>query len=393
VDALCLDADPNTPDPFTCPYIGFSRFDRERKNASFDIRLLSDEAGRIFNGSTDWTIGFYHFSQDEYFEQNADFGIFGGTFRDGDYDTENTAVYGQLDTKLTDKLTLITGLRIEKFDADYSDSASLDIDTDENLYGGKIGLNFKASENHFIYGSLSRGYKSGGVNNDGRLNDGQREFETEYNYTFEAGVKSTWLSGRLITDVAVFYTDRRDAQLINSVEVSTGKYVSFTDNASNAIHQGLEGSVNWLVTDKFRVLASLGLLDATLDEYTFEDAFGEVDLSDRQVAHAPNYTFNLGAEFYPTAKWTLRANVEGKDEFFFSDSHNAKSTSYAIYNASAEYNHKNWIVSIWARNLFDKDYANRGFFFGNNPSEGYPRTRYIQYAEPRVAGVTVKYEY
>jgi outer membrane receptor protein involved in Fe transport len=376
-------------DPSLSPYIGFSRFDRERKNASFDIRLLSDEAGRIFNGSTDWTIGFYHFSQDEYFDQNADFGIFGGTFRDGDYDTENTAVYGQLDTKLTDKLTLITGLRFEKFDADYSDSGDINIDADEDLYGGKIGLNFKANDTNFIYSSFSRGYRSGGVNNDGNLDNSLREFDTEFNYTFEAGIKSSWLSGSLITDFAIFHTDRRDAQLINSVEVSPGKFTSFTDNAGTATHKGIEASLNWLVNNNLRILGSLGLLDAEFDDYETNTS----NLSGRQVAHAPDYTFNLGAELYPTHQWTLRANIEGKDEFFFSDSNDIKSRSYAIVNASAEYSIKNWRISVWARNLFDKEYTTRGLFLRNDPSRGYAQTRYTQFAEPRVAGVTVKYEY
>jgi outer membrane receptor protein involved in Fe transport len=220
------------------------------------------------------------------------------------------------------------------------------------------------------------------------LADAQREFETEYNYTFETGVKSKWLDGSLVTDLAVFYTDRRDAQLINNIQIGQS-FPSFTDNAGSATHKGVEASFNWLVNNKLRLLGSVGLLDAEFDDYEN----GTLVLSGRQVAHAPDYTFNLGSEIYITPAWTLRANVEGKDEFFFSDSHDAKSSSYAIYNASAEYSHKNWSVSIWARNLFDKDYATRGFFFGNDPSTGYTPARYIQYGEPRVAGITVKYDY
>ncbi len=370
------------------PYNGFSRFDRERDNISLDVRILSDQAGRIFNGTTDWTLGVYHLSQDEYFNQNADFGVFGGTFRDGDYDTKNTAVYGQLDIQINDKLTLITGARIEKFKADYNDSTSLAIDTDEVLYGGKIGLNYKANETNFIYSSLSRGYKSGGVNNDATLADAQREFETEYNYTFEAGVKSKWLAGSLITDLAVFYTDRRDAQLINTIQIGQS-FPTYTDNAGSATHKGIEASFNWLVDNNIRLLGSFGLLDAEFD--TYEN--GSLVLSGRQVAHAPDYTYNLGTELYLTPAWTLRTNVEGKDEFYFSDSHDAKSKNYTLVNASIDYSHKNWNISLWTRNLFNENYYTRGFFFGNNPSTGYTPTRYIQFGEPRVAGITVKYDY
>jgi outer membrane receptor protein involved in Fe transport len=38
-----------------------SIFERDRENASFDIRVLSGVNNRIFGGTTDWTIGFYYY--------------------------------------------------------------------------------------------------------------------------------------------------------------------------------------------------------------------------------------------------------------------------------------------------------------------------------------------
>ncbi len=377
-------------DPGLFPYIGFERFDRNRDNYSLEFRALSDTEGRIFNDSTDWTIGLFFLDQDEAFKQDSNFGIFGATARQGDYDTQNTALYGQLDTYLTDKLTFITGARVEYFKAEYDDSDALTINTNETLFGGKIGFNYQANINHLIYTTLSRGYKSGGVNNNALLATNRRVFDTEYNITLELGIKSNWLNERLKTTLAAFYTDRRNAQVKNSIPTGPAIFVDFIGNASNATHKGLEASLDWFVTDKLRMLGSLGLLDAEFDNHSVQG----ISFNGRQVAHAPDYTYSLGAEFYPTSSWTLRANVEGKDKFFFSDSHNAESTRYDIVNASADYRHnKNWKVSIWARNLFDKDYATRGFFFGNNPANGYTNETYTQLAEPRVAGMTVSYDF
>ncbi len=370
------------------PYIGSQRFDRERDNYSFELRALSDEAGRIFNGSTDWTIGVFHLAQDEAFAEDSDFGVFGpGPQFNGDYDTENTAIYGQLDTHFTDKLTLVTGLRVGYFEADYNDSTSLGISTNEVLFGGKIGLNYQYTPEHLLFTSLSRGYKSGGVNNNGLLEPNQRAFDTEYNINFEVGAKSSWLNGRLLTNVTAFYTDRRDAQVNEFITDDTGvQFTSYLANAAGATHKGLETGLDWLVTDKLRLMGSLGILDAEFDDYA-------PGFNGRDVAHAPNYTFNLGTEVYVNEAFTVRANVEGKDDFYFSDNHNEQADSYAIVNASADYTFNHWKVSIWARNLFDKDYATRGFGFGNNPAKGYALERYVQYAEPRVAGVTVSYDY
>jgi iron complex outermembrane recepter protein len=378
---------PGQFDPGLFPYAATERFDRKRNNYSFELRALSDKAGRIFNDSTDWTIGVFHLNQDEAFLVNSDFipAPLGG-----DYNTENTALYGQLDTHLTDKLTLITGARVEYFEANYDDSTALNIRTNETLFGGKIGLNYQLSPEQLLFTSLSRGYKSGGVNNDRALASNQRVFDTEYNISLEAGIKSSWLDRRLMTTLTAFYTDRRNAQVKNSVPFGVGGFIDFIGNASNATHQGLEASLDWFVTDKVRILGALGLLDATFDNHAVQG----VRFDGRDVAHAPNITATLGAEFYPSSAWTIRANVEGKDSFYFSDSHNAQSSGYAVVNASADYRiDKHWTLRMWARNLFDKDYATRGFFFGNNPAKGICGREIYQLAEPRVAGLTLSYDF
>lgn len=379
-------------DPVLGPYKGFERFDRHRENYSFELRALSDKAGRIFKDTTDWTVGLYFLDQDEAFKQNFDYGT--PTLTTGDYNTQNTSIYSQLDTHLTDKLTLITGARVEYFKARYADSNALNIGQDEGLFGGKVGLNYQANQDHFIYSTLARGYKSGGVNNNAALPANRLPFDSEYNITAELGIKSNWFDKRLKTTLAAFYTDRRNAQVENSISfidpsTNAPAFRDFTGNASSAIHQGLEASADWFVTDNLRVIGALGLLDATFDKHSVNG----VSYDGRQVAHAPKYTFNLGSEYYVNDAWTLRANVEGKDGFYFSDSNNTKSSAYAVANVSADYKHGHYKVRLWVRNLFDKDYATRGFYFGNNPTKGYADEKYVQYAEPRIAGITVSYDY
>lgn len=377
-------------------YRGGEKYKRDRDNYSFEVRALSDKAGRIFNGSTDWTIGAYHFNQDEDFKSRVDYG--GGlTQLNGDYNTENTAVFGQLDSHLTDKITLVTGARVEYFEAKYNDSgvvedapSSLKVKTNETLYGAKLGLNYQANENQLLYTSLTRGYKPGGINNDNRILANAREFNTEYMWNLEAGVKSSWLDGRLITSLAAFYAKRKDAQTKSSTQVGI-QFIEFTANAAEATHMGIEASMDWFLTDTFRIIGTLGLLEAEFDKYKNPEP-GAFTPEGRDVANAPSYQYSLGSEWYIAPKWTLRANVEGKDAFYFSDSHNSRSNAYALVNASAEYKHdKHWKVNVWARNLFDKDYATRGFFFdlsgGTNPQA------YQQLGEPRVAGMTVSYDY
>jgi len=384
--ANCTDNDFDN-DAF-CPYDASETFNRSRENYSFETRLLSDEAGRIFNGTTDWVIGAYFLSQDEDLDLVSDFGNL-----QNNYQTYNTALFGQLDTALTDRLTLISGLRVERFEADYEDSNGLDLDPSETLFGGKLGLNYQLTNNHMLFTSLSRGYKSGGVNNNDDLPDSKREFDTEYMWNLEVGLKSLWLEGDLTTNITAFYALRRDAQVKSSIPVGV-EFEDSLDNAARGKNIGIEADMDWLINEQFRVFAALGLLSATFDEYENPELEAEgFNVEGRRQAHAPAYQFTLGSEVYLNPNWTLRANIEGKDEFYFSNSHDAKSGSYAITNASLQYQQQNWKFTLWGRNLFDKDYYTRGFFFGNDPRDNYTEKTYKQYGDPRTFGMTVSYDY
>jgi len=373
-------------------YSSFDQYLRDRDNESIEFRFLSNEDGRIFNNSTDWLVGFYYAEQDEELERNYTYlaSPFTST-----YDTQNTALFGQLDSALTDKLTLISGLRVEHWQADYEDSENLGISASQNLFGGKLGLNYQANDDQLLYTSLSRGYKAGGVNTDGRLDASARGFEREYLWNLEAGIKSLWLEGALKTNLTVFYAQRKDQQVKSSLlivrpDMST-EFVDYLTNAAKGKNMGVEAEVDWLVNSNWRLFANVGLLRATYDQY--DDPNG-IDVSGRRQAHAPNYQFSAGTEVYIGQHWTARANVEGKDKFYFSDRHNAKSNSYALVNASIEYALESWRINLWGRNLFDKDYAVRGFgSFGNNPANGYITETYTQQGEPRIVGLSVSYDY
>ncbi|MFT7234485.1 MAG: iron complex outermembrane receptor protein [Methylophagaceae bacterium] len=374
------------PDLF--PYTGTERFQRSRENYSFEAKALSNEDGKLFGGRTEWVIGTNYFIQSEDLDLESTF----NTLTNNKYDTENVSLFGQLDTQLTDRITLITGLRIENFRADYTDNNGIDAKTSEVLFGGKLGLNYQLNDNHLAYTSLSRGYKSGGINNNDALPASALEFETEYMWTLETGLKSLWLDGDLTSSVNIFYSDRRNAQVNSSILVGIGDFQDSITNAAKGTNYGLEVELDWAATDSLRLFTAIGLIDASFDEFVNPDPDAR-DVEGRRIAHAPAYTFTVGTEVYLTPSLTFRANVEGKDDFYFSNSHNEKSGSYALTNASLEYRTGDWKLSLWGRNLFDKDIETRGFFFGNNPGNGYIDENYVQLGEPRVAGVNVTWDY
>jgi iron complex outermembrane receptor protein len=382
------------------PYSGFDQYLRERENYSFEGRALSNENGKIFDNTTAWSFGFYHASQKQdlarkYFDNDAP-AVY--PFSNA-YDTLNTSIFGQLDTALSEKLTLISGLRIENWQAEYTDSDGLNKETDEVLWGGKLGLEYKVTPDDMLFTTFSRGYKAGGVNTEAQLTNNERSFDSEYSWTLEAGLKSAWLEGDLITNITTFYTLRKDAQIKSSLEVPKvpgpgSDFIDYFVNAEKVSNIGIETDLDWLINSQWRLLASVGLLHAVMDDYENPKLLANgITLSGRRIAHAPAYQFSLGGEYYVTNNWTFRANVEGKDEFYFSNSHNSKSNSYVLLNSSIDYKKGDWKVSLWGRNLLDKEYDTRGFFFGIDPSLSYEAGSYNQKGDPRVVGINLTWDY
>jgi len=375
-------------------YSSFDQYLRNRKQTDIDVRMVSDEEGRIFNDSTDWTIGVYYKDYSE--EMTRNYTYLSGPFI-SNYDTKNTAVYGQLDTHFTDKLTLVAGLRVEKWDAEYSDSDTVNIDTDEVLSGGKIGLNYQADDNQLYYAVLSKGYKPGGVNADYRLSADAKDYETETLWNLDAGLNSSYLNNMITNRLNFFYGKRKNQQVKSSVVQTrtdgSTEFIDYIANAAKGTYYGLEEQFDYYPNDSFHGFVSLGLLKAKFDEYNDPNPTS-IDMTGRAPANSPEYQYNIGFDYMFLGVWTFKANVEGKGSYYFSNRHNEKSDPYALLNSSLEYTNGNFSASFWVRNLTDEEYFVRGFgSFGNNPSKFYATELYTQLGDPRTAGVTLSYDF
>ena len=188
--------------------------------------------------------------------------------------------------------------------------------------------------------------------------------------------------------------DRTDVQVRSSKTIArddgSSEFISYLGNAATGSNLGIEIEANWQLNELVELYGSLGLLDTEFND--FINAQGE-SLNGRQQAHAPNYQFNLGINIQPSEHWLVNFSVDGKDAFYFSDSHDEKSESVALINASLSYLHDNCQVKIWTRNLTNENYANRGFYFGNDPRDGYTAKQSTQLSEPLVFGITLDYQF
>jgi len=310
------------------------------------------------------------------------------------FDTETVAVFGQLDSQLNERLSLTIGLRVEQRDADYVNSETLTFSPSETFTGGKVVLSYQQNDDTMFYGSINRGYKAGGVNTDGTLPDNYRQFDAEYLWNYELGYKVSLLNDHAYIRAAIFYMDREDMQVKTSQvitrEDNTTEFIASIGNSAQGYNRGVEIEAAWQLSDTIELQSSLGILETQVDDYL--NAEGEL-FSNPDQAHAPSYQFSAGINYQPNEQWLMSIGVEGKDSFYFSDSHEQQSQSMELVNASLSYFQENWQVKVWARNLLDKDYDTRGFYFGNDPRDGYTDKTYTQLGEPAVFGATLTYQF
>lgn len=368
-------------------YASTDNYIRDEEKTSVEVRFLSGDEGKLFNGSTDWVAGLYYQDRTSDLERQytyaADFA--------SEYETHNSAAFAELTTQLNTKYTLTVGLRLEHWEADYSDSQQVSRDFDETLHGGKVVLDYLVNDNTMLYASIARGYKAGGVNSDGSLPAANRFFKTEYQWAYELGTKFSAFDQRLQSRVALFYTDRKNLQVKNSILVTrpdlSTEFIESIDNAGKGNNYGIEVESQWQATDNLQLQVSLGLLETEFEDHASQNLEG------REQAHAPAYQYSIGFVYRFLENWSLHTDLQGKDEFYFSDSHDYQSDSYQVLNASVQYNAAQWTLNLWAKNLTDEEYFVRGFGFGNDPRDFYSSKLYTQLGEPKILGATLRWQF
>lgn len=372
---------------------GYSSTDvytRDRDDQSANLQLNSKTGN--------WVAGVYYQNRDVDLEREYTWlaSPFAST-----YETSNVAVYGQVATPIGPKTTLITGLRVEQYQGDYTDSNGFIEETDDVMVGGKLALEYQVIDRTMIYASITRGYKAGGINSealakakDEGLNldadffQQHTSFDPEYLWSGEFGVKGSSLDDKFTLRLAAFYMHRDNIQL-KAWQVENQQFTGYVDNASSGSNYGLEVEGSYQLTDDLFLTGSAGYLNTEIDDFVTQSGLNQ---DGREQAQSPKYQYAFSARYNFTNELYGMIGVEGKDDYYFSDSHNSQAPSSNLVNLSFGYEADMWAVRAWARNVFDEEVPTRGFEFGNNPLDGYETHTYVQLGEPRVAGVTFTLE-
>ncbi len=384
---------------------------RDRYTRSFELRL-GTESSHGFQ----WLVGLYVNRLDESLNDTSlgayDDLVYGtglsltNTVVSSGYSALNSALYGELDGDLTSRLHWSIGLRGERWKADYQGTTTdyiggtvtpADLHPSNDLWGGQAALTYDLGSAQSLYWQLARGYKAGGFNLSQGLLPNQLSFSPESDVNLETGYKADLLQHRLKVEADVFYLYRRNAQVTTNFQSDPTNPDTFTfymGNAASGHNYGLESNVAWRALDALTLGASLGLLQTYFEDFVQQGANGATLLAvSRELANAPHWQAALNATYRAANGAFARLDVIGMGSYYFDLPPNeTTSKPYGLFNAKLGWEGSQWSAYLWGRNLLNKSYPVRGFYFGDVPPN-FPNQLYVQLGDPRTFGAGVRYSF
>ena len=383
------DADWGNDDSWSPVIYDYESFnDRKRRTLSQELRYKTER----------WLFGVYMLSLNDELAK-LDLGNYDDPFYDyqstldyafdSGYKATNISLFGQYNNEINNATKFSAGLRVERRSTKYHDTEDLTAEPSENLWGGEIAIVHDFTDSVAVFTSLSKGYKASGFNL-GMVPDNIRFFGNEALWMAEIGIKTILLDQSLFLNTSMFHQWRVDQQVRTSFQLTPGDPTTFgfaTLNVDESRMLGVETELNWIPHQNWELYVNIGLLNGKFKKVPMD--LGIDSLLGREQAHAPAYTFAGGIAYRSESGIFARVDVTAKDEFYFSSSHDQKSNSFGLMNARLGYENENWLISFWGRNLFDKEYAVRGFFFGNEPPD-FLDTLYTRFGDPLQFGITIE---
>ncbi|RUO42487.1 TonB-dependent receptor [Idiomarina aquatica] len=343
----------------------------------------------------------------------------------GCVDTSSEAIFGQATYQLDDQWSVTLGGRYTRDDktadvfrytyagvkfldrGDYSAdpivvNSDFTTQADWSKFSPHASVSYQVDPELMFYASYSNGFKSGGVDMraDVSLNpDASNPYDPETVDTFEFGVKSELLDGRMRLNAATFFSDYQDMQVTVQRAIEGGGVASQVLNAADSTVQGFEVESTFAATSTLNITGSLGYIDAEFDSVAFfnPDTQQVEDVSDLwSFQNTPKVTANIGfnKEFaLESGSLVWSGSVSYRDDTqIFEVPSPLDEEAYSLSNTSLVWysNSGQWTVGLHAKNVFDEEYRVSGYNFGSTFGENIV-TGY--YGDPRTYSLTVGYRF
>ncbi len=260
-------------------------------------------------------------------------------------DTESVAAFGSATYALTDRFKLIAGGRVTRETKTFSQAFTLGTGTvifsdpsrwwlassvssplvrnsvasvkkTYDSFTWDVTPQYEFTDKALVYFHYSYGYLSGGFDN--RRNNAVSpnifqifEYQPERIRTYEVGLKTEWLQGRLIANASAFYYDYPSIQvlvILPTTGANTNSTATVGNGYSNAAGtvKGAELSLEAAPVDRLRLRAAIGVLDGEYSRFPVQTGINyprlglvnaTINPSGNVFTRAPKFTFSAGGTY------------------------------------------------------------------------------------------------
>lgn len=380
-----------------------------------EVRLTSDAGNQLFGHGFDWQIGgfFTHESTtltqpfqalDATDQANILTPALGGAIIPGDYKEHsffadityhfNTALDLELGGRSTDVkqhsqvdtfCCILYGPTDTQFPVQYTSQSSTT---------WSVAPRWHISEDTLAYVRVATGFRPGGPNLPTPTLPNPPSFKSDSTKNYEVGLRTDLFDKTFSIDMAVFYIDWKDIQILSIVQTPAGP-VGINGNSGSATSKGVEWNFEW------RPLAglTLGLLGSYTDAYLTSDAAGLGAFSGEKLPYVPEVSNTLNVDYKWAAFSDWSAFVGGSETYTgsrytgFSPSvtviePHVKLPVYNTFQLHAGLDNGHYNAELYGNNLGNSkgitDYANQG---------GANQTGLVSLIQPRTIGIQVGYKF
>lgn len=314
----------------------------------------------------------------------------------------SAAVFGQFEWSLTGRVRLLPGLRFnyDQKDVDYkadvygglqtNDPALIALQRsilapqayqakgDNRNVSGQLTTAFRATSRVNVFGTFATGYKPIGLNLSAVPNDASGKpalalaaVKPEGEHHVEVGVKTEPWRGAT-ANLTFYNTDINDYQG-NVVNAQVGVLRGYLANADKVRVRGIEFDGSATVRRSVSLYASLAYTDGIYVSFPdapppLEETGGPQvkDISGSALPGISKWALSVGGEYaHPASAFGRTGQVffgaDASARSWFSSSATASKylviDGYSLLNARVGFRWSDgWSLSIWSRNLLDKDY-------------------------------------
>ncbi len=275
--------------------------DQEASFVSHELQVTSD-----FEGPLNFIAGLYYYRSQEdqlvaFHERNDDlmavYAFFASTINkpvsednflyrgQADLVTHSYALYSQAYWDWTDSTVITAGIRYSEDEKEGGDNTFVQLvgdpldgtiyRTEEDSWGQitwRLGIDHTLDDNHFLYGFVATGYRSGGFNFLKPTSSHDVDVvDPEELLSLELGYKGSLLERRLNLSAAAYYYDYQDLQVLKQ-DVVEGIGLNTFENADEATAWGVELEVMAIVGEHITVGGTYSYNQTEYQDFFSKDA-------------------------------------------------------------------------------------------------------------------------